>query len=408
MVKNRPFLGTEVFLLKVAIVGGSLTEIKSRLDADAFTLSLRVIREALRDANLEAKDIDGILTTPPGYFTDPSDMDRFAPQRMGEYLYTNAKAQAMIDMGGMTSLAAVKYGAYEIMQGRCRTVLIYASEKYVSREKWNPQRHTYLIHLVNGIYGPHDRRYGVMRAAVYYAMAAQRYMYEYKVSREEIAHVPVVLRENASMNPKAQYREPITVEDVLNSRPVCPPLNLLDCCPVSEGGAAVILADEKTARDLGKDDCYIVGIGEAHDPTSFFPVYQSVTEIPSLRRATREALRHAGMSLRDIDVAEVYGPFSGTELMVYEEMGFYERGEAAKAVAEGRTKINGDTPINPSGGRLSFGHPPYVTPLAEIYEIVAQLRGEAGKRQVEDAEAGLVHAEHGMMNGNMVMIVKRR
>jgi len=394
--------------LKVAIVGVGLTEIRSQLDADAFSLSLRVIREALRDANLEARDIDGVLTTPRGYFTDPSDVDRFAPQRMGEYLYTNAKTQCIVDMGGMTSLAAVKYGAYEIMRGRCRTVLVYAAEKHVARGSWNPQRHTYLIHLVGGIYGPHDRMFGVTRAAVYYAMAAQRYMHEYKVSREEIAHVPVVLRENASMNPRAQYRDPITVEDVLNSRPVCPPLNLLDCCPVSEGAAAVILADEKTARDLGKDDCHIVGIGESHDPTSFFPVYQSVTEIPSLRRATKEALEQAETSLKDIDVAEVYGPFSGTELMVYEEMGFYERGEAPKAVVEGRTKIDGDTPINPSGGRLSFGHPPYVTPLAEIYEIVAQLRGEAGKRQVRDAEAGLVHAEHGMMNGNMVMIIKRR
>ncbi len=394
--------------MKVFIIGIGLTEIKSRWEAGASTLARKAIREALIDASLEAKDIEGIITTPQGYFTDTNDTDRFAPQRMGEYLNLNAKVQAMVDIGGMSSLAAVKYGTYEILQGKCRTVLIYASEKHLVRETWNTARHMYLVFLVNGIYGAYDSRYGPMRVAPYYAMATQRYMHEYNVKKEEIAQVPVVLRENASLNPKAQFREKITVQDVLNSKPVCPPLNLLDCCPISEGGAAIILADEKTAKENGRNDCHIAGIGEAHDPTSFFPVYQSVTEIPSLRTATREALKRANKNLKDVDVAEVYGPFSGTELMAYEEMGFYERGKAANAVAEGRTRIDGETPINSSGGRLSLGHPPYVTPLAEIHEIVTQLRGEADKRQVKDAETGLVHAEHGMINGNMVAIIERR
>ncbi|MFB0563518.1 MAG: thiolase family protein [Candidatus Lokiarchaeia archaeon] len=394
--------------MKVSIVGVALTEIKSRWDADSSTLARRAIKEALKDANLETKDIEGIITTPQGYFTEINDVDRFAPQRMGEYLNLNAKVQTAIDIGGMSSLAAIKYGAYEVLLEKCRTVLVYASEKLLTRDTFDVARHMYVVYIVNGLFGPYDRRYGVSRAAPYYAMATQRYMHEYNVTKEQIAHVPVVLRENASLNPRAQFQEPITVEDVLNSRPVCPPLNLLDCCPVSEGGAAVILADEKTAKEIGRDECYIAGIGEAHDPASFFPIYQSVTEIPSLRRATQKALKQANTNLKDVDVAEVYGPFSGTELMVYEEMGLYKRGEAPKAVIEGRTKIGGDTPINPSGGRLSAGHPPYVTPLAEIHEIVTQLRGEAGKRQVQDAETGLVHAEHGMMNGNMVAIIKRR
>jgi len=394
--------------LSAFIIGVGLTQIKSHWDADSATLAHKAIMEALRDANLEPRDIEGIITTPQGYFTDAKDIDRFAPQRMGEYLNIDARVQVAVDIGGMSSLAAVKYGVYEVLLEKCRTLLIYASEKLVAREDFNISRHMYLTYLVNGLFGPYDSRYGVTRAVPYYAMATQRYMYEYNVNKEDIAHLPVVLRENASLNPRAQFREPITVEDVLNSKPVCPPLNLLECCPVSEGGAAIIISDQSTARDLGRDDCYIAGIGEAHDPTSFFPVYQSVTEIPSLRRATQEALRQAQVDLKDVDVAEVYGPFSGTELMVYEELGFYERGKAAEAVVEGRTRIGGDTPINPSGGRLSLGHPPYVTPLAEIYEIVTQLRGEAGRRQVQDAEIGLVHAEHGMMNGNMVAVIKRR
>ncbi|MHA1607293.1 MAG: thiolase family protein [Candidatus Freyarchaeota archaeon] len=393
--------------LRVAVIGVGLTEIRRKWDADSRQLAYEAVKSALDDAGIEPRDVEGILTTPQGYFTDPRDVDRFSPQRMGEYLFVNAKVQAMVDIGGMSSMAAVKYGVYEILMGRCRTVLVYASEKLVSRERWNPSVHGYLVPLVNGLYGPYDSKYGVMRAAVYYAMATQRYMYEFGVSRETIAHLPVVLRRNASMNEKAQMREPITVEDVLRSRVICPPLRLLDCCPTSEGGGAVILADEKTAKDVGGEACYITGIGEAHDPTSFFPVYHSVTEIPSARMAVHEAFKQAGVNVKDVDVAEVYGPFSGTELMVYEELGFFKRGEAGKAVEEGRTMINqGDVALNPSGGRLSLGHPPYVTPLAEIYEVVTQLRGRAGVRQVRDAEVGLVHAEHGMMNGNIVMILE--
>jgi len=153
------------------------------------------------------------------------------------------------------------------------------------------------------------------------------------------------------MNEKAQMREPITVEDVLRSRVICPPLRLLDCCPTSEGGGAVILADEKTAKDVGGEACYITGIGEAHDPTSFFPVYHSVTEIPSARMAAHEAFKQAGVNVKDVDVAEVYGPFSGTELMVYEELGFFERGEAGKAV-EGMYRP-GHKPRSPSLGKVS-------------------------------------------------------
>ncbi len=404
MHENRYWV---VGILRVAIIGAGMTPIRRKWDRGSRELALMAIFEALDMAGIGPRDINGIFTVPQGYIIDPEDVDWLATQHLGEYFFTDTKAQAMVEIGGVSSLVALKYAAFEILMGRCNIALVYAAEKQVVREEWNPQRHMYLLYLVNGFYGPLDKRYGIMKPIVYYAMITQRYMYEYGVSREDLAYVPVVLRKHASMNEKAQFRDPITVEDVLKSKVVCPPLHILDCCPTSEGAAALILASEKVAKDLGVDRVYITGIGEHHDPTSFFPVYGSATEFPCARKAMEEALQKSGRKIKDIDVAEVYGPFSGTEVMLYEELGFFRKGEAIQAIKEDRTTIDGEIPINTSGGRLSLGHPPHVTPLAEVYEIFLQLTGRAGQRQVKDAEVGAVHAEHGAVNGSMVMILEK-
>jgi len=231
-------------------------------------------------------------------------------------------------------------------------------------------------------------------------------MHEYGVPHDEIAKVAVLLRENASKNPLAQFREPITVEDVLSSRVVSPPFRLLDCSPVSDGAAALVIASEDYIKRNKKEAVFITGIGEAHDDSHFIPRSGSLTNFPAIREATGEALEVAGRSLDDLDIAEIYGVFDSSELMTYEEMGFFSKGKAAEAVASGETSITGRIPINPSGGRLSLGHPFYVTPLLEMAEICWQLTGKAGSRQVKDPKIGVVQAEHGMMNGSIVFVLE--
>jgi len=265
----------------------------------------------------------------------------------------------------------------------------------------------HLIRLANAVYGSYDSRYGVLSPLQYYAMCQQRYMFETGVTAEQVASLPVVLRDNASRNPRAVYREPITVEEVLASPMLSPPIHLLESCPMSAGGAAVVLASEERAGQVRDEVTVLTGYGEAHDDSHFMPALGDMSRFPSVERSASEAFESAGVKPADIDVAEVYGAFAGAELMCYEELGFFGRGEAPAAVESGRTRAGGDVAINTSGGRLSLGHPAFATALLEIFEVVTQLRGEAGERQVPDTGRGLVHAEHGMVNGSIVLIIER-
>jgi acetyl-CoA acetyltransferase len=270
--------------------------------------------------------------------------------------------------------------------------------------------HTFVassVHAQAGLYGPYDGPYGIGTPVPYYAMSVQRYMYEYNVSAEQIANVPVILRENASKNPYAEFQKPITIEEVLNSRIISPPIHLLECSKFSDGAACVILASEDFAKKLNKKIVFITGIGEYHDCSHFIPSEEkSICEFIATKIAAKEAFSIAGRKPEDIDVAEIYGVFAGTELMIIEDIGFFKKGEAAKAAEQGLIKIGGKIPVDTSGGRLSMGHPATVTPLLEVIEIVKQLKGVAENRQVKDAKCGLIHAEHGMLNGSLVMILE--
>jgi acetyl-CoA C-acetyltransferase len=260
--------------------------------------------------------------------------------------------------------------------------------------------------VVNAMYGPWLAPYGVVAAMPCYALAAQRYMDEHAVSPEAIAAVAVRLRANAAHNPRAELRDPITVEDVLGSRIVCPPIHKLEAAPWSDGGAAVIVASAEWARRRDLAGAALTGWGERHDAANFIPFGRSLTRYPWIAEATGEALDRAGRSLDDVDVIEVYGAFAPSELMTYEAMGIFAPGEAPAAVVRGETAIDGALPINPSGGRLSLGHPPQATPLLMLGEVFHQLAGAAGERQVREAQVGLVEAEHGMMNGAAVAVLE--
>ena len=174
-------------------------------------------------------------------------------------------------------------------------------------------------------------------------------------------------------------REPITVDDVLASRMVSPPIHKLEAPPWSDGAACVIVASEDWARRRGLDPVVLTGWGEAHDSSNFVAFEPGLTSFPWVRESTDLALSRAGRSLDDLDVAEIYGAFAASELMTYEAMGLFESGEAPAAVARGETSIGGRIPINTSGGRLSLGHPPQATPLLELQEVCEQLTGQRGR-----------------------------
>ena len=390
---------------EVYITGVAMTEL-GKLVEDSHELSAKACSPALRDAGLLPAQVEGLLSTPTGYMNEPR---KFITQKMADYLGVEGGIMAEVDCGGSSSAINLHTAINEIRSGRIKSCLVFAAQREIPPGKLreNPVENIRLIMNANALYDTYQAAFGIIGVIPFYAMAIQSYMHLYGVEAEDIASLAVVLRNHARRHPQAAFRHPLTVEEVLTSRMVSPPIHKLESSMIMDGAAAVVLTSDELVADADKA-VRVAAVAEAHDPTSFLPYQGELARFPSSERAAEMALSQSGYSISDIDVAEVYGAFAGTELMVYEELGFFPRGEAPAAVRDGRTTHGGDVLINPSGGRLSLGHPTYATPLLETMEVVRQLRGEAGKRQRPEAEVGLVHAEHGMMNGSLVMLLDRR
>ena len=205
-----------------------------------------------------------------------------------------------------------------------------------------------------------------------------------------MAKVAVKNHHNATLNPIAQFSREITVEDVLNSPMIADPLTLLDCSPITDGAAAMILCKAELAKKYTDNPVYIIGSGQASDTLALHS-RKSLTTLEATVKAAREAYKQAGINPEDVDLAEVHDCFTIAEIVAIEDLGFCKKGEGGKLVEEGATEIGGRIPINTSGGLKAVGHPVGATGIKQAIEIVLQLRGEAGKRQVEDAEIGLTH-----------------
>ena len=224
----------------------------------------------------------------------------------------------------------------------------------------------------------------------YFGMRATRHMEEYGTTREQIAEVSVKNHENGTKYPHAHQQFECSVEDVENSPTVSYPLNLYDCCPVTDGACAVLIASEDRAREFTDDPIRHAGWGLSSD-TFQRGSDRALTNFPATRQASSRAYERAGIGPEDVDVAEVHDCFSITELVTYEDLGFCADGEGGRFVEEGYSHLDGETPVNPSGGLLSKGHPIGATGVAQIAEIYEQLRGEAGAIQVDDPSIGLQH-----------------
>ncbi|MEW5947434.1 MAG: thiolase family protein [bacterium] len=387
-----------------AIVGYAMTEVGDFQHSTPLELAARVFRESIAHAGVEKKDVEGLIITPEG-FGCPNAMI-WGP-RLCEYFGLPVKSLTQMECGGASSAICLKYAAAEIALRNLDIAVVLAVDVRAATPTDQRNFLSSLIWGQMGLYGPYLAPYGAFTPIHMYAMGVQRYMFEYGVTAREIAHLPVVLREYASKNEFAQFRTPITVDDVLNSRMVSPPIHQLECCPLSDGAAAIVLASVETARKISPKPVWITAFGEYHDSSHFVYGARALSTFPGVEIAAKQACEKAGVTPKDVDLAEIYGVFAGTELITYEDFGFFPRGHAAAAVVEGRTRAGGDVPINVSGGRLSFGHPATATPLMEAIELCAQLRGEAGERQLPDPVVGAFQGEHGMVNGAVVAILEK-
>jgi len=388
---------------RAAVAGVAALPVQRNLEKSIRDSATSVALEAIGDAGMGRADIDGLFVSPPGLSGPPGFMFSCL---LAHHLGLRTTAQALVECGGMTASLALKLAVDAVRLGQCNNALVVAVDSRVIARQQDLQH--FIKNAITGLiglYGVYDGLYGLAAPIPYYAMSAQRYLHEYDATVEDLAQVAVTLRQFASNNPRAEHTKPITVDDVLGSKKICPPLRLLDCSSFSSGAAAVVVTCEDRAPARHRP-VVVSGIGEYHEAAHFAPLRAPITRFESAVNAAASAYDAAGRSPGDIDVAEVYGVFSATELMLYEDLGFFEKGLAARAVREGKTSGEGRTVFNPSGGRLSMGHPAGATPLLATVELVEQLRGSARGTQIDNANVGLLHAEHGMLNGSMVAILE--
>lgn len=223
-----------------------------------------------------------------------------------------------------------------------------------------------------------------------FASMARAYLNEFKATEEDLALVAVKNHDNGFLNPKAHLRKKITVDDVLKSAVVASPLKLYDCCPFSDGASAVILCNEKFAKEHSKNYIEVIGSGRGGSPATL-QGRDHLTTIPSTKIAAQAAYKMAGITPKDVDFAEVHDCFTIAEIVDTEDLGFFEKGKGVQAAREGRTALNGDIPINPSGGLKSKGHPIGATGVGQVVEVFEQLTGKAGARTIKNAQIGLTH-----------------
>ncbi len=222
-----------------------------------------------------------------------------------------------------------------------------------------------------------------------FAMIAKRHMHEFGTTREHLAAVAVKNHANGAKNPLAHLRKPITMEKALAGRMIAEPLTLYDCSLISDGAAAVLLcASDRAAEFTDKPVC-VRGVAQASDRLAL-DEKEDISTFPAVRAAGEKAFRAAGVRPKDIDVAEIHDCFTIAEIIALEDLGFVERGRGGPATLEGYTALDGEKPVNTSGGLKSKGHPVGATGVAQICEVVEQIRGECGERQVKHARTGLI------------------
>ena len=240
----------------------------------------------------------------------------------------------------------------------------------------------------------------------YYALYTNRHMHQFGTTKEQIALVAVKNHFYGSLNPNAFFQKEVTIERVLKSDEVAYPLKVFDCCANADGAACVIMANEKKSKELSDTPIWFEGLGSASAQMSVLR-RPNLIEIPSAVEAAKQAYAQANAKPSDIQVAEVHDCFTIAEVMAYEDLGFCQKGEGGRFIEEKQSYIGGKTPVNVDGGLKAKGHPVGATGVSMTTEIVKQLRGEAGKRQVSGAEIGLTHNVGGIGQYTFVHILRR-
>jgi acetyl-CoA acetyltransferase len=292
-----------------------------------------------------------------------------------------------------SSHAAFRHALFEIGSGAADVLLVGGAERVLTMPT---ERSTEVFAYASD--AVFEQPAGLTFPGVF-ALIARAHMARHGTTEEQMAHVAVKNHRHGALNPKAQFQKEITLEQVLQSARVADPLKLYDCCPFSDGAAAVVIAAEDVARRTRKP-VWVLGSAQAGDAMCLHDK-PDLSRALATERAAQAAYRQAGLGPRDVDVVELHDCFTIAEIVATEGLGLVEPGAGGPAAEKGETSLGGRIPVNPSGGLKAKGHPIGATGAAQIAEIAAHLRGEAGRRQVEGARVGLAHT----LGGNTATVL---
>lgn len=388
---------------KAAIVG--IGEFKpTRYTEGATTLGMlaQVANDAIADAGLEIAEVDGVVTES---FAEAPFM---APSTVVEYLGMNVRFAEVVDLGGATGAGMVWRAAAAIDAGICETVVCVTAARREKRTTEGTRRMAssgYSGRRVDRTpYSEFEAPYGAIGANYGYAQIAQRYMYEYGVTPEQLAKIAVAQRYNACHNPSALFfGQPITVDDVLNSPMIVDPLHMLEIVMPVAGAAALVVTSAKKAKKAKHPPVYLLGAGE-------HTTHRSITYAPSLttsaiKAAADAAFEMAGVRRKDIDLASIYDCYTITVLLSLEDAGFAKKGKGGKFVDEHNLQFDGDFPLNPHGGQLSFGQAGLAGGMSHVTEAARQLMKRAQGRQVRKPKLAFVNGNGGIMSEQVSLIL---
>jgi acetyl-CoA acetyltransferase len=378
---------------RIAIVGVAESDYGRVPHMTEMQLHAQALQRALEESGLRKSDIDGVFCS--------SHTLGMPTVMLCEYLQLFPRYSDTTSIGGSSFEAHLNHAVAAIRTGKCEVAFItYASTQLSSRGRMlgTGGRPATIPEAT------YEAPYGITLVGAY-AMAARRHMHQYGTTSEQLAEIAVVTRRHAGLNPLAMYRQPITVQDVLNSRMIADPLHLLDCCIVSDGGGAVLVTTEERARDLKQTPVFVLGSSESH-------THAHISQMPDLTVTAAavtapRAFAEAGVQPGDIDMAMIYDSFTITVLLLLEDLGFCQKGEGGAFVQGGRIALGGQLPINTDGGGLSSNHPG-MRGIFLIIEATRQLRGQCGPRQVEGARLAVAHGSGGLLSSQATTILGRR
>jgi len=363
----------------VAVIGIGINKWGELWEKSLREIFVEAALKAIEDAGVDHIDSMYVGNMSGGLFVGQEHIGALMADYLGVTPIPATRVESACASGGV----AVRQAFIEIASGMSDIVLAGGVEKMLDVDTGEAT-----LALATAA----DQEYEVYNGVTFpglYAMIAHLHMQKYGTTSEQLAAVAVKNHRNGKLNPNAQFPFEVTVDQVLNSTMICDPLHLLDCSPITDGAAAVVLCPlEIASKFTGKQPVKITGVGQA---TDFLALHQrkDPSWLEAVEKAANTAYKMADKTPKDIDVCEVHDCFTIAEICVIEALGFAEKGKGGYMAASGRTAIDGEIPVNTSGGLKAKGHPVGATGTAQVIEIVEQLRGEAGDRQVKNARVGM-------------------